>query len=843
MKVHYRQDYTPSPYQILSTSLVFDLQEHETLVTNTMEIVRAKGVKARTPLVLNGEEQELFTLKMNGQDLTQKDYDWTETELTILNPPERFSLTTVSRIHPESNTKLEGLYKSKGMFCTQCEPHGFRRITFYLDRPDVMALFTTKIIADKALYPVLLSNGNLIEQGEAGPHRHYAIWQDPFKKPCYLFAVVAGNLECVRDVFVTQSGRSVRVEVYSDALSISQCGYALTAMKEAMAWDELRFGREYDLDVYMIVAAEDFNMGAMENKGLNIFNTKFVLADPTLSTDMDYQNIQAVIGHEYFHNWTGNRVTCRDWFQLSLKEGLTVFRDAEFTADHHDRTLKRIEDANFMRSHQFAEDGSPMAHPIRPDSYIEMNNFYTATVYEKGCEVIRMIHTLLGEAGFRKGMDLYFERHDGQAVTCDDFVAAMADANHYDFELFKNWYSTAGTPEVHVTSQYDAAKQTYTLHFKQSGHFHIPIKLGLVPSTPPSSAREEEKQHQLVFSLKTKEDTLIFDNVTAEPIPSLLRDFSAPVKLFYDYSLEELNLLWQHDPNLFNRWDAGQRLMTEVILHNKPFDPQSMKKILTEAMDYPGLTAELLSVPNIKSLGEMVKELNPEHLISAHSKLLHRMSHGLLTQFQQLYKKTLESAALDPQKASLRALKNICLFYLCQAGEYAEAAQQYDTASNMTERFGALTALVNAEAGHLKTERLAHFYETYKAHPLVVNKWFAVQAGSRSKDTLATVETLLSHPAFIRSNPNKVYALMQSFGQNFYAFHSQGGKGYALLGQFINELDSINSLVSARLVKNMMNFKQYHEPHRSIMKQQLSLLQQKSDLSKDVREIVEKALF
>ncbi len=837
MKMHYRKDYTPSPYQILSTSLIFDLQEHETLVTNTMEIVRADGIKAGTPLVLNGEEQELFTLKMDGQDLPKKDYDWTETELTILSPPAQFSLTTVSRIHPESNTKLDGLYKSKGMFCTQCEPHGFRRITFYLDRPDVMALFTTKIIADKALYPVLLSNGNVIEKGEAGPHRHYAIWQDPFKKPCYLFAVVAGNLECVRDVFVTQNGRRVDLEVYSDATSISQCGYALTAMKEAMAWDEARFGREYDLDVYMIVAAEDFNMGAMENKGLNIFNTKFVLVDPTLSTDMDYQNVQAVIGHEYFHNWTGNRVTCRDWFQLSLKEGLTVFRDAEFTADHHDRTLKRIEDASFMRSHQFAEDGSPMAHPIRPDSYAEMNNFYTVTVYEKGCEVIRMIHTLLGEAGFRKGMDLYFKRHDGQAVTCDDFVAAMADANDYDFDLFKNWYNTAGTPEVHVTREYDSVKKTYTLHFKQSGHFHIPSKLGLVPSTLPSSAREEGNQRELVFSLKTKEATLIFDDVTEEPIPSLLRDFSAPVKLFYDYSLEDLNLLWQHDPNLFNRWDAGQRLMTEVILHNKPFDSSSMEKILAEAMSYPGLTAELLSVPSIKSLGEMVKELNPEHLMAAHSKLIHAISQALLPQFRKTY-----AACTQKDSPDLRALKNVCLFYLCQAGEYTEATQQYDTASNMTERFGALTALVNSETDKLKAERLAHFYETYKNHPLVVNKWFAVQAGSCAKDTLSTVKKLLAHPAFIRTNPNKVYALMQSFGQNFYAFHAEGGKGYALLGQFINELDSINSLVSARLVKNMMNFKQYHEPHRSIMKQQLALLQQKPDLSKDVREIVEKAL-
>jgi aminopeptidase N len=831
MQTHYRKDYSPSDYAILSTYLTFDIQEHETLVTNEMHFQRVEGA-ANQALVLNGEDQELFTLQLNGVDLKPTEYEWTETSLTVHRPPAQFTLKTVSRIHPESNTKLEGLYKSGGMFCTQCEPHGFRRITFYLDRPDVMSLFTTKIIADKSLYPVLLSNGNLLETGEVNAHRHYAIWHDPFKKPCYLFAVVAGNLAKISAPFVTMSGRTVQLEVFSDPESIHQCEYALEAMKDALAWDEKRFGREYDLDVYMIVAAQDFNMGAMENKGLNIFNTKYVLANPELSTDMDYQLVQAVIGHEYFHNWTGNRVTCRDWFQLSLKEGLTVFREHEFTADHHGRTLKRISEANTIRTSQFAEDASPMAHPIRPDSYVEMNNFYTVTVYEKGSEVIRMMHTILGETGFRKGMDLYFDRHDGQAVTCDDFVKAMEDANQADFNLFRNWYSQAGTPLVTVTSNYNATTQAYTLHFKQDRLFHIPIKFGLLSQTGQTIGTEQ------IYNLMETEGELTLKNIPESPIPSLLRDFSAPVKLFYSYTLDELALLWEHDTNLFNRWDAGQRLMTEIILHGgeaqKALAP--IRKILAEASQHPGLVAELISVPSIKSLAEMIKPIDPQGLIAGREKLIHLISTALQPEFTALYQ---EAARHD--SAGYRSLKNTCLMHLCTAGIFTEAKTQFDQATNMTDRLGALTALVNSNAP-FKAECLARFYDLYQKHPLVVDKWFTVQASSKMPETLQQVEQLMSHPAFNYKNPNKVYSLVLMFTQNFYQFHQPNGAAYRLVGAFIAKMDNINPMVAARLTKTLMSFKHYAEPYASLMRAEMVKLQSLPELSTDLTEIIAQSL-
>ncbi len=833
MQVHYRKDYQPSTYIIHSTDLTFDIQEHETLVTNVMKMERIATASPDSPLVLDGEEQELFTLKLNDQHISPDDYEWTETGLTLQHLPSKFTLTVVSRIHPESNTKLEGLYKSKDMFCTQCEPHGFRRITFYLDRPDVMSLFTTKIIADKGRYPTLLSNGNLVEQGPVGAHRHYAVWQDPFKKPSYLFAVVAGNLSKVTDTFVTQSGRSVALEIYSDAKSIRQCEYGLQAMKDAMHWDEKRFGREYDLDVYMIVAAEDFNMGAMENKGLNIFNTKYILANPELSTDFDYQMVQAVIAHEYFHNWTGNRVTCRDWFQLSLKEGLTVFREHEFTADHHGRTLKRISEANLIRSSQFAEDASPMAHPIRPDSYVEMNNFYTVTVYEKGSEVIRMQHTLLGEAGFRKGMDLYFERHDGKAVTCDDFVQAMEDANQVDLSLFRNWYSEAGTPKVTVTSQYDAKAQTFTLHFKQDRLFHIPIKLGLL------NRQGQVIGDELLYELKDKEATLVLESIPEAPIPSLLRDFSAPVKLFYDYPLEDLALLWEHDPNLFNRWDAGQRFMADLVLHDRDATPvlKPIRSILKEMNRHPALVAELISIPSLKSLAEMQTEIQPDRLIQSRERLCQLISTALNLEFKAVY----QEAALH-DSAGHRTLKNACLFHLCAAGEYQEAKIQFDKASNMTDRFGALTAIVNSGAP-FKAQCLQQFYELYQHHALVVDKWFAVQASSKAQDTLDQVQSLLQHPAFNWKNPNKVYSLVLAFAQNFYAFHEQTGLGYRFVREFIQRIDPVNPMVAARLAKNLMSFKHYAKPYRDLMQAEIVKLSQIETLSNDLKEIVTQSLY
>lgn len=848
--IHYRKDYKPSAYQILNTALTVDLREHETLVTNIMEMERAASKPEA--LVLNGVDQELFTLKVNGEHWPPEQYEWTETELIIQNLPQTFTLETVSRIHPESNTSLEGLYKTNGTFCTQCESHGFRKITFYLDRPDVLTFFKTKIIADKSRYPVLLSNGNLVETGDLPEHRHYAIWEDPFKKPSYLFALVAGNIEKVADTFTTQSGRKVQLEVYANTKFIGQCDYALEALKDAMRWDEIRFGREYDLDSYMIYAAEDFNMGAMENKGLNVFNTKFVLTDPKLSTDKDYEMTQAVIGHEYFHNWTGNRVTCRDWFQLSLKEGLTVFRDAEFTADHHDRTLKRIEDASFMRTVQFAEDKSPMAHPIRPESYVEMNNFYTVTVYEKGCEVIRMMHTLLGEKGFRKGMDLYFKRHDGQAVTCDDFVAAMQDANRFDLTLFKNWYSQAGTPVVSVTAKYDETVKTYTLHFEQSNPIHhIPIRLGLVSKTGDALRFELDGQshHDLVYSLKTPKADLVLEAVKEVPIPSLLRDFSAPVKLEFAYSNQDLKTLAKHDPDLFNRWDAKERLITNILLaayNGGPLQEQDVVELFSEALDKafesPAYTADYLQLPNLKTLADQLSPIDPKKLVQVWEALMQTISHTLQTEFLACYEACLVAGKETNKPGTIRALKNTCLVYLGRVNRLDLAKQQYEHSENMTDRLAALATLASSEDTGLKENMLEAFYSTFKDYPLVVDKWFAVQAGSRAADTLVRVEKLMQHPAFNRINPNKIYNLVLAFANNFHAFHREDGKGYRLLRDFITEIDAKNPQVASRLVRTMMNFKGYAEPYKTAMQNELKTLQSLPGLSKDVGEIITKAL-
>lgn len=857
--VYYRKDYKHSPYQIISTNLTIDLREHETMVTNVMEMERVG--KADEPLVLNGENQELFTLKLNGQHIPREQYDWTETELTIRNLPECFTLETVSRIHPESNEAYEGLYKTNGTFCTQCEPHGFRKITFYLDRPDVMAFFTTKIIADKKLYPVLLSNGNLVESGDAEDYRHYAVWEDPFKKPSYLFALVAGNIEKISDTFITQSGRKILLEIYASKKFIGQCDYAMEALKDAMRWDEIRFGREYDLDIYMIYAAEDFNMGAMENKGLNVFNTKYVLTDPKLSTDTDYEMTQAVIGHEYFHNWTGNRVTCRDWFQLSLKEGLTVFRDGEFTADHHDRTIKRIEDVNYLRAHQFAEDKSPMAHPIRPDSYVEMNNFYTVTVYEKGSEVIRMMHTLLGETGFRKGLDLYFKRHDGQAVTCDDFIAAMADANHYDLTLFKNWYSQAGTPCVKVTSKYDADAHTYTLHFEQScpptpekaekDPFHIPIRLGLLDheGKPLSFEYEGETRKEIVYSLKERKASLVLKHVKAEPVPSLLRDFSAPVKLEYPYSSHEMSILATHDSNLFNRWDAKERLLTDTLVaayQGKPVNFAGIialfKQGLEKAFDYPAYSAEYLAIPNLKTLADFISPVDPKKLVQVREQLADEISLQLKDAFVRCYEKCVSEEENALKKAPFRALKNLCLSYLGRQDRLDLAKAQYESKDNMTDRLAALSTIANSEDKALKVQILHGFYDTYKDYPLVVDKWFATQASSRAADTFEQVQALMNHPAFIRTNPNKIYNLVMAFANNPYHFHREDGKGYELLADFIIEIDAKNSTVAGRLVKTLMSFKQYKEPYAGLMKQALVKIKGIPHISKDVAEVVDKAL-
>ena len=864
--IHYRKDYQAPHYYIISTYLTFDLKEHEAMVTNEMVIERAANAPLDAPLILNGEDQELFTLKLDGMDIPAAGYDWSETELKIFAVPQKFTLTTVSKIHPESNTKLEGLFRTKGTFCTQCEPHGFRRITFYLDRPDVMASFTTKIIADKKLYPVLLSNGNKIETGAVDEHRHYAIWHDPFKKPSYLFALVAGNLAHISDQFTTMSGRNVALEIYTEPKFINQAAYAMTAVKDSMRWDEERFGREYDLDIFMIVATEDFNMGAMENKGLNVFNTKYILASAETSTDKDYEGVQAVVGHEYFHNWTGDRVTCRDWFQLSLKEGLTVFRDAEFTSDHHDRTVKRIEDVKIIRTSQFAEDRSPMAHPIRPDSYIEMNNFYTVTVYNKGAEVIRMQETLLGVAGFRKGMDLYFERHDGQAVTCDDFVKAMSDANHYDLTQFKHWYSQAGTPQIAISGHYDSEQKTYTLNLKQScpatpgqdqkQPFYIPVKLGFISKTdgPLTFSYQGKIYSEHVIALKDAAETWVFTDIDVEPIPSLFRDFSAPVKVDFNLSNDDLKTLWQHDANLFNRWDAGQellgRIFKELLMHDRVDDfatyvLEPIKALLEDTSLPPAFVAEAIQIPSIKAIGEQETLINPKALFNASEALLNYISKHLKTTLHETYLRLAQNNTelLDQNAIGRRMLKNVCLAYLAQANAEGVtlAYQQFTDAVFMTDRLAALMVLCNSDNTELKEQALAEFYERFKDQPLVVDKWFMVQATSKSKDTLERVQKLMQHPAFNIKNPNKVYSLPAAFSQNIIRFHDEAGKGYAFLGSVIETLDAINPLVNARLVRALMNHKRYSPPYQALMQAELTRLAG-LNLSNDAVEIINKSL-
>ncbi|HHL19266.1 MAG TPA: aminopeptidase N, partial [Thiothrix sp.] len=645
-KTIYLDDYKPTPWQVKTIHLTFELDEEFTVVTSRIHFQR-DATDDNEPLVLHGEELTLISVAVDDQLLAADDYEQTDTNLCLTNLPVDFELKTVVHIEPQNNTSLDGLYKSSGNFCSQCEAQGFRKITYYLDRPDVMSIYTTHIIANKQKYPVLLSNGNLIEQGDLDKGKHYAIWNDPHKKPSYLFALVAGTLEYVEDHYCTLSGRDVTLRIYTEAHNIDYCDHAMTSLKRAMAWDEKNFGLEYDLDIFMIVAVDDFNMGAMENKGLNIFNSRLVFASPETATDQQFISIEAVIGHEYFHNWTGNRVTCRDWFQLSLKEGLTVYRDSEFTADLHSRTVKRIEDARMLRNYQFAEDASPMAHPIRPASYMEINNFYTVTIYEKGAEVVRLYRTLLGVDGFRKGMDLYFERHDGQAVTTEDFLASMSDANNVDLSQMQRWYDQAGTPVVKVTMAFNAEQQQCTLHFEQSvpeiaGHakskpFLIPIKMGLLKKDGTAITLQRENEQQMegdnyTFQLTEKKQSITFVNIDEidRPIPSLLRDFSAPVKLDYDYSEDDYSFLMSHDSDAFNRWQAGQALAIDTLLSlitaQEKLEPmalthgfiQAFQNILNDTELDHALISEALSLPSCSNVVDQLgKNADPDAIYNA----------------------------------------------------------------------------------------------------------------------------------------------------------------------------------------------------------------------------------
>ena len=874
------KDYTPPAFLIETVTLDVEIAPESCLISARLDCRRNPLAPSKSALELDGDGLETLSVAIDGQTLCPSDYVLGEHRLCITSVPEKFVLETLVRIRPDANTQLSGFYRSRDGYFTQCEPHGFRRITWFIDRPDVMARYTVTLRAPRADFPVLLANGNPIAQGEAPNGYHFAVWEDPFPKPSYLFAMVAGKLDVLRDTLQTTSGRTVHLAIYVEPGKLDQCPHAMAALKKSMRWDEQRFGLECDLDHYMIVAVGDFNMGAMENKGLNIFNTKYVLARPDVATDIDFENIDRVVAHEYFHNWTGNRVTCRDWFQLSLKEGLTVFRDQEFGADTHGRETARIREVRGLRAVQFPEDAGPMSHPVRPSTYLEINNFYTATVYEKGAEVVRMIQTLIGREAFRRGMDLYFARHDGQAVTCDDFVAAMADASGFDFSPFMAWYRQAGTPHVEACGEYDAATRRYTLTLEQRCHsayvhaqgdpartpYLIPVAVGLLGADGRELAAScsdgvAAGHGTTLLHLSAERQTFVFNEVEAPPVPSLLRDFSAPVVLDYPYSDDDLSLLFAHDRDPFNRWEAGQRLYARLIgaavdrlAAGKAFTwpariVEAASRVLTEASD-PAFVAEALTLPGETTLAERMAVVDPEALHQARRSLARFLAEGLGEVFAARYAELAPRGGYTtaPQDVARRRLRNLCLAYLAelegQGGRgdpLALARCQYETADNMTDQFAALGVLVNADSDD-GAAVLADFYERWQDEALVVDKWLAVQAASRRANTLACVEALTRHSAFDMRNPNKVYALLRTFGGNHRHFHAADGSGYRFIASQVATLDSINPQVASRLVRSFDRWRRFDTSRQAHAREALENLHRIAGLSPDVYEVVDKAL-
>ncbi|MEI7838937.1 MAG: aminopeptidase N [Methylococcaceae bacterium] len=852
----YRENYTVPAFLIHDVKLHFSLDAENTKVLSTLTLQRNSTCEnASADLVLHGEKLILNCVVLNEIELT--DYIQTAETLTISNVPqvETFTLMIENTINPKENTALEGLYLSNGMLCTQCEAEGFRKITYFLDRPDVMTKFTVTIVADKTEFPVLLSNGNKVASGEFENNQHWVTWNDPFAKPCYLFALVAGQLECVADTFTTQSGREIELEIFIEAHDKDKCAHAMQSLQYAMRWDEAVYGREYDLDLYMIVAVSHFNMGAMENKGLNVFNTKFVLARPDTATDFDYEGIEGVIAHEYFHNWTGNRITCRDWFQLSLKEGFTVFRDQEFTADRVSKSVKRIEDVTQLRTRQFAEDASPLAHPIRPDAYIEINNFYTLTVYEKGAEVVRMLHTLLGVDGFRRGSDLYFERHDGQAVTCDDFVNAMQDANDVDLSQFRRWYSQAGTPVVNVSTNYNSTTKTFALTLKQNypnqtEPLLIPIKIGLLNAETGADLLPET-----LLQFNKMEQTFTFDALESAPIVSMLRGFSAPVNVEMSRSLEELAFLSQHDSDSFNRWDAAQSVAERIILdlvESKSSDVNpillaTFEKVLNSPIDDLAYFSLLLSLPSENYLAERMTIADFEGIHWAREGVLKTLAEIFQTQHAQIYLANHqdESGDFSPEAIGRRRVKNACLAFLSRlksAEIHALAQSQFENAKNMTDQMAALVAIVHNNHP-AKEACLAQFYAQWQNEPLVIDKWFALQASSPAANAFETVQALRSHVAFDMKNPNRVRSLIGAFSQtNPLHFHAANGQGYAFLADAILELNAINPQVASRMVTPLTAWRKVEPSRQSLMKAQLQRIIDTKDISNDVFELASKSL-
>ena len=897
----YRSDYQPYPFTLDAVALNVDLDETRTVVTSTLSFTARNAAPA--DLVLNAEDISLDALHLNGQPLSADAYELTPDQLVIAQLSGSFELRVQTTLDPAANSLFMGLYKSGSGFFTQCEAEGFRRITYFPDRPDVMSIYTVTLSADKEKYPYLLSNGNLVSSTDLPDGRHQAVWHDPFHKPSYLFALVAGDFDIREKTVKTHNGRDVLLQVYSDKGSRDKTEWALASLERSLVWDETRFGLELDLDRFMIVAVRDFNMGAMENKGLNIFNSGYVLADPDTATDANFSAVEAVIGHEYFHNWTGNRVTCRDWFQLSLKEGLTVFRDQEFTADMmaaglddqaaaSARAVKRIDDVSVLRAGQFPEDAGPMAHPIRPDSYESIGNFYTATVYEKGAEVIRMQHTLLGAHGFRDGMDEYFRRHDGQAVTCDDFVNAMEyvyTKSHpqRDLSIFRRWYSQAGTPRVQVTMNHDAAQQTVTLTLSQQTPlvgvekirkdfvkkpFHIPFAVGLLSADGQPLALNEindsanqqhtadpRGEHTRLLELTEQSQSWTFTGIAAKPVPSLLRDFSAPVIVQYEWTAEELVVLAQSDPNPFARWEAGQELATREILGltnalqkgeqaalSETF-VQVWKNNLQDAGLDAGYRARLLTLPSEKFLAEQMDPIEPVWLSRARQAVREQLGKATAAEWTATLQDndTPGTYSPDPISAGRRSLKNLALSYLMAAGDEAacqQALTQYQAAQNMTDCMGALGAIVNHHHGDKRQEAIVDFYEKWQHNPLVIDKWFALQATAADTRT-ETIRGLMAHPAFSLRNPNRARSLIFQFCiNNAEGFHNQDGSGYALWTEAVLALDSINPEVASRLARVMDNWARYTPALQSQMKSSLEQVRDHEGLSSNVSEIVSKAL-
>lgn len=868
------KDYTVPPHLLDEVHLRFELDPQQTRVHSTL-ICRPNS-DANQPLRLNGEHLTLEKVVLEGSTLKEGEYTFSDGILEICEVPDKvFTIEITTLINPSANTALEGLYLSSGNYCTQCEAEGFRRITCFPDRPDVMSVFTTTIVADKTTCPVLLSNGNLIESGTLEDGRHFATWNDPFKKPSYLFALVAGNLVSIDDEFTTVSGRTIELRIFVEERNKEKCAHAMASLKKSMQWDEQVFGREYDLDTFMIVAVDDFNMGAMENKGLNVFNSKYVLATPETATDNDFDGIEGVIGHEYFHNWTGNRITCRDWFQLSLKEGLTVFRDQEFSSDMGSRAVKRIQDVNIIRSLQFREDGGPMAHPVRPASFVEINNFYTLTVYNKGAEVIRMMHTLLGTQGFRKGMDLYFERHDGQAVTCDDFVQAMEDANSFDLGQFKNWYSQAGTPKLEVTTSFDDAKKQFTVHVEQScpptpeatekKPFFMPLCIGLLDKqgkvlTPQAASGElADEAGTVVLPLSKEKQDLVFTGLEQEPVLSFLRNFSAPVLVDFQRSPKELAFLMAHDPDPFNRWDAAQELSLACILEQideyspekkvsvAPILIEGIKALLEDTVSDPALLAMALILPSENWISQQLEVVDPVIVFSVRNQFREQIAGELAPLFEKRYKslQTDNPYQYETRQVGERALKNCCLGYLLANktdGAINTGLEQYNTSDNMTDTMAALQSVVNADREQGDT-LLADFYNKWHQDPLVMDKWLILQATCILPGTLERVRNLMEHEVFSLKNPNKVRSLIGAFcSANHAQFHAADGKGYAFLGDIILTLDPLNPQIAARLATPLTQWRRYDVARQELIKQQLKRLQDTPTLSGDVAEIVNRSL-